>query len=76
MFAKELNREVMKRVLPQDEICRNCKFNFDGVCVGHDSHWGYGEKILHDMESCYEWKMSFEFYNSIANEVKKLKGWD
>jgi len=58
--------KVQKKIKGQDMICKNCKFNFDGICAAHDSHWGYGKKILLETESCYEWGISFEFFNELA----------
>lgn len=73
-YDRWLSKEAKKKVMGQEMICRNCKFNFTGICAGHDSHWGYGGKIESDMESCWGWKWSLEFFIEKAQEVEKEHG--
>lgn len=70
-FVDGIGRELF--IKGQDMICRNCKFNFpqdDGqnLCAAHESHWGYGEKIEDENESCHEFGISFEFYEQLLKE--------
>lgn len=49
--------------------CRNCEFNFDGICVGNGDLYEYGEKITDDTKCCENWNpnfdsLSYEIYNA------------
>lgn len=55
----------MKRV----KECKNCEFNFDGICVGNGDLYDYGEKITDDSKCCENWNsnldcFSYEIYNA------------
>lgn len=55
----------MKRV----KECKNCEFNFDGICVGNGDLYDYGEKITDDSKCCENWNsnldcFSYEIYNT------------
>lgn len=55
----------MKRV----KECKNCEFNFDGICVGNGDLYDYGEKITDDSKCCEYWNsnldcFSYEIYNA------------
>lgn len=65
--AKFIIKNVNEKLKSKDMICKNCEFNFDGLCAAHDSLYGYGGKILNDKESCLEWGISFEFFCELAD---------
>ncbi len=49
--------------------CRNCEFNFDGICVGNSDLYEYGESITDDAKCCENWNanldcFSYEIYNA------------
>lgn len=70
-YSKWLNEKINESLGGQDMVCKNCKFNFSGICAAHDSHWGYGGEIEHELESCYAWDMSLDFF---VDRAKRIEG--
>lgn len=68
MIENDIRKKVYDSLKETDRICKNCKFNFDGICAAHDSHWGYGQPIKYDFESCYEWQISFDYFLELAEK--------
>ena len=49
----------MKRV----KECKNCEFNFDGICVGNGDLYDYGEKITDDSKCCENWNLNLDCFS-------------
>ena len=57
-----------------EKQCRNCEFNFDGICAGHDNIYNYGETITDDTKCCDSWSESIEYFsNNIATAPRFLR---
>lgn len=53
------------------KTCETCKFNFNGVCVEHDSFYGYGGKIEKILNNCNEWYAGLDY----VIELEKTAPW-
>lgn len=68
MYAKHIWHKVRTSTKGRDKICKNCEFNFDGICAAHDSYWGYGKKIKDENQKCSEWNYSLDLFISLAEK--------
>lgn len=46
-----------------EKSCKNCEFNYDGICTGNSQVYKYGEKILDETQFYKCWSANFEYYS-------------
>lgn len=52
--------------------CKNCEFNFDGICAGGGDIYKYGEKITDDRKLCDSWDANLDAFTEVINEAPRF----
>lgn len=53
-----------------NKTCKNCQFNFDGICAAHDRYYDYGNKIFDFNVTCDEWDIAFSHFQRLCEKHK------
>ena len=56
--------------------CKNCEFNFDGICAGHSDLYEYGSKILDMKKVCEMWGIDIKYFCKLRDKLLKISDID